>query len=637
MEVAFGVIGAVGLGIQLTETVKKAHTFLRGVEDAPEDVLGLVDDLAQLYMVLDQTCLLAEQQRNLQPTIQSLTVIESALESCQISVQKLELMVNKLQALFDRRGKARRVWASVKTVVKKDDVALFRSQIQGRLQTLQLAVSLNSSNLILHQMHVGPLYMKPVLSSEALTESSKDLTPIAPNQTASPPETTALVRPSYIIETSESYETPYEGILGCVRMQRKAKKIITPYNRGQKTIIEESRIIVAPIFMNRVFEYLYFQSYGQVARALKSFPVLPWHSPIFTMCRMGDITGIQRAFSNREVSPFAIDEDGWTTLHHASDTCDLQDKTADLCLMLIQIGIDSMQPCHGGDQAWRLVWQRDSSERLLRIITPDWDDVTFNDLESILDSWEGPVSKMEFMLAHEGVQDKIKRGSRLCGSDVLLNLALKEYGSGEEEWKSIIKTRLRCHPNLHTYQSRYGYGDCYTSHLDAVFHYAMSPLEADIAGKKWLDLLAEEGYDVVTYLKTEERLRLKRALILDHSSQFSYLGYEPPRKLVFASGEYPMVTWDWWIDSKSPAGLVRHEYRHLDYIENQWEALYPCPWPFSYAKWDFEGIKWGNDWHIDQYDFAMKRYDRRAEKKRQKQLRAQGRHKRSRMPGTWVE
>lgn len=39
------------------------------------------------------------------------------------------------------------------------------------------------------------------------------------------------------------------------------------------------------------------------------------YAPIFNMCRYGDLEGIQNEFANGTISPFIVNEIGWTLLH----------------------------------------------------------------------------------------------------------------------------------------------------------------------------------------------------------------------------------------------------------------------------------------------------------------------------------
>ncbi len=65
--------------------------------------------------------------------------------------------------------------------------------------------------------------------------------------------------------------------------------------------------------------------YGRISRNLTTYTVVKadtslfentWNgSPIFRACQLGDIEALRSAFSNRNMSPFVVDEEGKNLLH----------------------------------------------------------------------------------------------------------------------------------------------------------------------------------------------------------------------------------------------------------------------------------------------------------------------------------
>jgi hypothetical protein len=72
---------------------------------------------------------------------------------------------------------------------------------------------------------------------------------------------------------------------------------------------------IMPSFLSRCFEYQSMNTYGCIQRALRIYPVIPRNHPIWRMCCCGDLNGVQTLLETRQVSPFSVDEDGWTLLH----------------------------------------------------------------------------------------------------------------------------------------------------------------------------------------------------------------------------------------------------------------------------------------------------------------------------------
>ena len=145
MDVVSGAFAVLSLGIQLAESVKKANTFLKDVQKAPDELMRLVETLDQLAALLIQVDDLIEQQQRTDGLLGPSGLLQSALQSCRLSVGMLEVFVNKLQVSFDRQGRVKKVWASLKTVVKKEDTERLRGRIHENMTALQSALLINMS------------------------------------------------------------------------------------------------------------------------------------------------------------------------------------------------------------------------------------------------------------------------------------------------------------------------------------------------------------------------------------------------------------------------------------------------------------------------------------------------------------
>lgn len=73
-----------------------------------------------------------------------------------------------------------------------------------------------------------------------------------------------------------------------------------------------------PIFSRKALELRFRSSFGQISRTLSTYPILESTAPIFHICRMGDLKGLQVALSTRSISPFVLDEKGQSLLHVSS-------------------------------------------------------------------------------------------------------------------------------------------------------------------------------------------------------------------------------------------------------------------------------------------------------------------------------
>lgn len=106
----------------------------------------------------------------------------------------------------------------------------------------------------------------------------------------------------------------YGGFLGNVTVLRKSRvSECRPTDKAH--VIEETTWTVRPSFLSYAFEVRYTQSLGHISRTLSTYSMLSRNEPIFTMCAHGDIEGLQVAFLRGGISPFVLNEEGWSLLH----------------------------------------------------------------------------------------------------------------------------------------------------------------------------------------------------------------------------------------------------------------------------------------------------------------------------------
>ena len=109
----------------------------------------------------------------------------------------------------------------------------------------------------------------------------------------------------------------YNGMLGSVKVQSKSRSLNGPKSRKPKfkVVTDEQIITVTPTFSRKTFELRVLNSFGGISRSLSTYPVLSSEAPIFDICTRGDLLGLQVALSSRGVSPFVLDQYGWSLLH----------------------------------------------------------------------------------------------------------------------------------------------------------------------------------------------------------------------------------------------------------------------------------------------------------------------------------
>lgn len=147
MDVASGIFAVLSLSFQLTQTIRRANGFLKDVQGAPDELTRLAETLEQLCLILNQVTILIEQQHNIGGLPGSIALIENALQRCGFVVSQLDSYVNKVQAFFNRQGKVRKVWASMKAAMKKEEIGQLQKRIHDNMANLQSAILMNMSHL----------------------------------------------------------------------------------------------------------------------------------------------------------------------------------------------------------------------------------------------------------------------------------------------------------------------------------------------------------------------------------------------------------------------------------------------------------------------------------------------------------
>ena len=141
------VLAVLPLGIQLVNTIRKANKFLKEVQNAPEGWARLIDTLDQLESFLIAVNGLIERQEKVGSLPGSVHLMSAALQRCETTAKKLEASTDGIKTYLKSQGRGRRAWASLKTVVKKEEVEGLRKQIDEDMMYLQNALTLNTNHL----------------------------------------------------------------------------------------------------------------------------------------------------------------------------------------------------------------------------------------------------------------------------------------------------------------------------------------------------------------------------------------------------------------------------------------------------------------------------------------------------------
>ena len=458
------------------------------------------------------------------------------------------------------------------------------------------------------------------------------------------------------VVVKEKFSLGYRGIFGYIQTQNKAKLSRLALGSDSKPFTEEKRMIIRLSFIRKAVELCSYSSLGHSSWTLKCFPVLPYNSEVFRMCTYGEIESLQRALSSREVSPFVTDYRGRTLIHFAA-----MNAHTEMCQLLIRLGVDPDQMDSYGAKALYTTAEsfREYSHEFsypvsaavdtVRVLTAAQDHVTTEDISEFFDCYCGPPQGAEFMLSHETFLDEMYGDDQTVFS--LLCMALRQYGCGLKEWRYFIKRLLSKAVELHVGISRWTEGGPieFSTPLDELFCFNVTPEDGDSAGKDWMLMLEEEGHDVHGYLEQEMALHAGQQFLTFPAEWPSSSAI--PRRLIFDWSHASTVTWDWWIEPNSPASEVRQELKHLsvtgkDEFSHYW-ALGDY-WPFDYSGWAnvCEPYKYTkalddvcDEWIAwqERTKLGRSRFARRFRRKNSKHPYLTGVYPRLDMPGAWTE
>ena len=178
----------------------------------------------------------------------------------------------------------------------------------------------------------------------------------------------------------------------------------------------------------------------------------------------------------------------------------------------------------------------------------------------------------------------------------MLAAALRHYGRDPSAWEPTLRALIRRGAGLHPLVRRdlrvlkgSGY-PCplseYGTPLDELFTSGVDREAAKIAADGWLQILASEGCNPSAYLKEEIKIRAKDMHFT--CASMTAIDYDIPRQLFYVLGDYPSVSWDWWINPASSTFSLREEFKCL--VTTSPDSLriakgWKEHWPVVFPKW----------------------------------------------------
>lgn len=110
----------------------------------------------------------------------------------------------------------------------------------------------------------------------------------------------------------------YTGILGNISLRTKSRftnDALSVHIVDKRSVSKESIIVIRPSFMKNHYELRFVNRGGYISPGLRTECVIDFRSPVFDMCRSGDIRGLRDAFDSGSVSLDAVNPLGMGLLH----------------------------------------------------------------------------------------------------------------------------------------------------------------------------------------------------------------------------------------------------------------------------------------------------------------------------------
>ncbi|KAH8590571.1 hypothetical protein B0O99DRAFT_745104 [Bisporella sp. PMI_857] len=136
MEALSGVSSAfavASLAIQAADSVKKLSRFWDSVQDAPQSVSDIIEDLGIVSNALED---IAYDANSARPHSRSLELSLSSLHICSDKVQRLQILLEELSLGLSAAKRRKRTWASFKAAWIQDKISKFQDSVRDLKTTL---------------------------------------------------------------------------------------------------------------------------------------------------------------------------------------------------------------------------------------------------------------------------------------------------------------------------------------------------------------------------------------------------------------------------------------------------------------------------------------------------------------------
>ena len=147
MDGASGAIAVISLTLQLVQAGERISRYIKSVQDAPSDILGLVKSLDKLTTTLYVVRSLLEQHYSVLRLPGSPFLIIRNLEDCKSVIEALENIASKINKALEHKNPVKRSLATVTWPLKKEQIQAVQYQLHDAESGMQTAIMCNSWQL----------------------------------------------------------------------------------------------------------------------------------------------------------------------------------------------------------------------------------------------------------------------------------------------------------------------------------------------------------------------------------------------------------------------------------------------------------------------------------------------------------
>ncbi|KAF7860350.1 hypothetical protein EAF04_008477 [Stromatinia cepivora] len=355
---ASAVFAVVSLAVQLAETIHKLVDFWKAVEDAPDNITRIFQELGLLSKILTQSHELAQ--------CNSFSdIFDEALADCSSKVFKLYSKVENTRNNLKSEKLRKRKWAAWKIVLQKAEIDSLQRSISDAKLTILLA---QNNSLLARPFSTSNVYQFNQKTSHANTQIFQSMQITERELAKSLAEKQNLLASGYLNESLVPFhpattrqrfieqghgtqhdqsppgyaDTPQLADVGPRERHvygKKGRQITGPFSNiwtvsqevrervvhasgAKKNVQAESQLILYPSkWLARIG-----MAYGVKLSALASrgwqyslqpFRAVPESALIFEFCREGNLDGIRTLLSRGDASPYDKDPLGRTPLWYA--------------------------------------------------------------------------------------------------------------------------------------------------------------------------------------------------------------------------------------------------------------------------------------------------------------------------------